>query len=300
MISRLVSKAIPAICLLWLAGCSQSGEMVVIEGPIMGTSYTVKAVGDGLGKGIDETLRQQVEAELQRLNDIFSTYEPDSELSRLNRRQPGEAIALSPELKEVLALSLEIHQLSGGAFDITVGPLVNLWGFGPGARRTEAPDANDIAVALATLGSEALELSAEPNHRQGSDPLAPSTTSAEPSATLVKRRAVQLDLSSVAKGYAVDKLASLLEARGASDYMIEIGGEVRARGRHPSGRLWMIGVEQPITDQRKIHRILPLLDTAMATSGDYRNYFKQNGAIYSHTLDPRTGRPITHSLASIT
>ena len=263
-------------CLLWLAGCGADTGMVSFGGATMGTSYSVKVLGPGLS---EQRLKPLVEAELLKLNQTFSTYLPDSEISRLNSSGVGKAIPISAEMRELLALSLKVSDLSGGGFDITVGPLVALWGFGAGADQARVPDPAVLAAALALAGADSLALGA-----QG----------------LVKRKPVQLDMSALAKGYAVDRLAELLEAAGASDYLVEIGGELKAKGHKGNSRPWMVAIEKPLVGQRGIHRVLPLVDMGMATSGDYRNFFEQDGKRYSHTIDPRTGWPVPHQLASVT
>ncbi len=267
-------QALLIICLL-LVGCGgQELQVNELSGRTMGTSYSVKIVTD---TAVPATLQAEIDATLISLNDVFSTYLPDSELSRLNQR--SGIIPISAELARVLKLSHEIYELSSGAFDPTIGPLINLWGFGADGPREGVPTAEDIARALKKTGFDGVVLG---------------------EGELTKPANLSIDLSAIAKGYAVDQLAAVLEARGYRQYMVEIGGEVRASGTKPSGIPWIIGIEAPDMEIRRVYSTLPLLDMGMATSGDYRNFFAYEGRYYSHTLDPATGWPVTHDLASVT
>ena len=170
--------------------------------------------------------------------------------------------------------------LHDGAFDVTVGPLVNLWGFGPAGQPRRVPSQGEIEQLLQTTGYQLLE------------------TRAAPPAMRKQHADVQVDLSAIAKGYAVDEVAHLLDRLGAQHYMVEIGGEVRTRGKRSDGNAWRIALESPVAGTREVLRIIPLSDLAMATSGDYRNYFELDGVRYSHTIDPRTGWPVAHELTA--
>jgi thiamine biosynthesis lipoprotein len=210
----------------------------------------------------------------------MSTYVDDSELSYLNRTPTDQPVILSEELFEVLLMSIELSWLSGGVFDITVGPLVDLWGFGP-QQHDLVPTQSAIDEALAGTGYQHLQLN-----------IADSSVS--------KTQPVSVDLSAIAKGYGVDKIAELLLAAGYKDFMVEIGGELRLQGMSPRGAPWKIAIEQPDGSFGKVHRAVSIDTGAMATSGDYRNYFEVEGQRYSHTIDPTTGWPIKHTLASVT
>ena len=192
------------------------------------------------------------------------------------------AFEVSPETFAVLEIAQQVSARSGGAFDATVGPLVDAWGFGAPERSDEAPDPATLASLRAHVGHEKLRLDAA------------ATTVAKQAAAL------RVDLSAVAKGYAVDLLAERLSALGHTSFLVEVGGELRSRGRRPEGRAWRVAIEEPDVAGRRIHRIVALEDLAMATSGDYRNYYEIDGRRVSHTLDPRTGAPIEHTLASVT
>ncbi len=247
---------------------------------IMGTQFTIKI--SQLPPAIEsKPLQQEIKALLDKINGQMSTYLPDSDLSRLNQSRSPDWQAVPAELYSVLKASELIHQQSQEAFDISVGKLVNLWGFGADPMTFKAPDSAVIQQALLSTGARFLKLT-EPN--------------------LVKKNKLDLslDLSAIAKGYAVDKVAELLGAKEIKHYMVEIGGEIRLKGHNIEGKAWRIAIEKPSPQQRMIQKVLPISDIAMATSGDYRNYFEQDGVRYSHTLDPRTGMPINHRLASVT
>ncbi|GAB6068213.1 FAD:protein FMN transferase ApbE [Methylothermus subterraneus] len=271
-----------ALLVLFVAGCSQPAKVQFEHfGLALGTSFTVKATR--IPPEIDsEKLKAQLEARLEEVDKQMSTYLPDSELSRFNRSESLDWQPVSEDLAKVVATALEVSRWSEGAFDVTVGPLVNLWGFGPDPKRTEAPFAEAIEAAKARIGYQNLEVR-----------LAPPA--------LRKRRPdLYVDLSAIAKGFAVDRLGEYLESLGIYDYLVEIGGEVRVRGKSPRGKGWRIAIEKPVPKVRQIEKVLELSDIAVATSGDYRNYFEADGKRFSHTIDPRTGWPIAHRLASVT
>lgn len=272
-----ISSRRHVFCLLLpvLFACEQE-SLLVISGPTMGTSFTVKVVGEQLDAG---KLRSQIEEELQKINGLMSTYDENSELSKFNRFPVLRPFPVSQEVLEVLKLSSEIFEHSGGAFDVTVGPLVNLWGFGPEPSRDVVPRDEEIEAARQRTGFGLLQIA---------------------DGRLLKTRNIYVDLSAIAKGYAVDQLALILQKQGVANYLIEIGGELRASGQNAQGDPWIIAVEVPDELSRSMFRTLELRDMSMATSGDYRNYFEVDGARYSHTIDPRTGRPITHNVASVT
>lgn len=257
------------------ASTDSDADRMVLRGKTMGTTFTVTLAARPDGDG---TLAL-IEAELAAVDDAMSTYKADSELSRLNRADGGVELPVSDPLREVLGVALDIGRRSGGALDIAIGPLVDAWGFGPADAGT-APSAQRLESLRRLHGQGAIVLG------QGG---------------VTKRAtAVVCDLSSVAKGYAVDRVAAALEGAGHRSFLIEVGGEMRARGRRPGGALWRVGIERPVTDRREVLRALPLLDMAMATSGDYRNFREFGDGRVSHIIDPRTGRPAVSALASVT
>ena len=219
-------------------------------------------------------------------NQVFSTYEPDSELSELNAAGPTDWVSVSAGLYSVLSAAAELGEKSNGAFDPTVGALVQLWGFGAGEVGRAAPTAAAIAQSKALTGLDALELREDAGAGQQ-----------------IRLRATRrIDLSSLAKGRAVDELAEQLVARSCTDFLVDIGGEIRVLGSNAKGRAWRLAIEQPgvLAAGNEALPVLQLSSGAVATSGDYRNFREIDGKRYSHLIDPRTGYPITHRLASVT
>lgn len=255
----------------------------LITGPTMGTRYTVVLAGDELEAAELEIARARVDEVLAAVNAEMSTYLDDSELSRFNQRAAGVEVELSEQLLAVLVDAELVAEASDGAFDVTVGPLVDAWGFGAGSQGPDQPPSDAELEALrAHVGRDKLELDRDAK-------------------TLRKSvDGVEVDLSAIAKGHGCDRVAAALDELGYQNYMVEVGGELRLRGQNPDGALWKVGVERPTEGERNVQKILQLTDVAVATSGDYRNYWEHDGVRYSHTIDPRTGRPITHALASVT
>lgn len=272
-----------ALVLALLAACAAPAperRAFVFEGATMGTVYQVKVARRDLPEARRADLHAAIRGELDRVDALMSTYREDSELSRFNRHAETTPFPLSDATWEVLAAALEVSRLSGGALDVTVGPLVDAWGFGPGAERA-APSAAEVAAIRERVGYDKLDLLEAPR------------------AVRKTRSDVVCDLSAVAKGYAVDRVAEALEALGESDFMVEVGGEVRAAGLNDRGQIWRIGVERPQMARGAVQRIVPLDGAALATSGDYRNFREIDGERISHIMDPRTGRPVGHRLASV-
>lgn len=272
-----------ALALAALAGCSFQDEEKVweISGPVFGTGYHINVVLTEDTERL-ENLSEGIERVLEEVDASMSTWRDDSELSQLNRKPDQQAwTPVSDGFHQVLSKSLEISELTEGAFDVTVAPLVDLWGFGPEGRPEKAPDDATLARVMGQVGYEKLELKANP----------PSVRAEHPQ---------RIDLSAVAKGYGVDVVAQYLDSEDVEAYLVEIGGEIRVRGRKPDGNAWRLAIEEPISSGRQVNRIVALDDQAMATSGDYRNYYESEGTRYSHTIDPETGAPIRHGLASVT
>ena len=255
------------------------GEAVIFDGITMGTTYTVK-ITPPLPMDRAE-LAAGIAAILDGVDGRMSTYKPESELSRLNANPAQDWQPISPALADIFGVALDISRLTDGAFDITVGPLVNLWGFGPGGRPQQVPDDAAFAEARQRVGYKFIELDAR---------------------TPAMRKQVTdlyMDLSGIAQGFGADAVGEYLSARGVKNLMVDVSGEILARGVNAAGQPWHIGIERPVAPEGSIERIVALRDMAMATSGDYRNYFEQGGIRYSHLIDPVTGRPITHRLASV-
>ncbi|MGB2179769.1 MAG: FAD:protein FMN transferase [Porticoccaceae bacterium] len=240
----------------------------------MGTTYSITVVADQLPP---DDLSQQIDRLLSKVDSSMSTYKDESEISRFNRLSVGQTQKISSEFAEVVRISQKIWHQSNGAFDPTIGPLVDLWGFGPVDREGQVPSSESLEQVLSNVGFESIILE---------------------DLTLSKLAPVALDVSAVAKGYAVDLVANHLEMLALPDYLVEIGGEIRVSGTNPDGQPWRIALEQPQLFAA-VDRVIEISDSAIATSGDYRNYFEKDGVRYSHTIDPRTGMPIRHKLASV-
>ena len=247
----------------------------------MGTTFKVSIVEP------DETLdtvalEADIVAALTRVDEIASTWREDSELSRFNADRSIDWIIVSAEFCAMLDDAFAVSAATGGAFDVTVGPYVNLWGFGPVGDVAEPPADTAIDALAGSVGYDKIELDCGEGLVRKDD------------------ANMYVDLSGWAKGHAVDELATVLDERGIANYLVEIGGELRARGHNSEALDWAIAVEAPSTTKRVPHAIVRLTDTSLATSGDYRNFFAHDGVSYSHTIDPRTGRPVTHTLAAVT
>ena len=281
---RLLLATAGGLGALALGGCGRpatSAAALQFDGRTMGTAYRVKLAGTALSPARLESLRADVQSALDGVDLAMSLYRPASELMRLNRQPAAAPLALSPGLFEVLATAQQVSELSQGAFDVSVAPLVNAWGFGPEKHRTVPPEAQRQAQQ-AEVGWHGLRLDAAQH-------------------TAVKSHGgLQADLGGIAKGHGVDLAARALDDAGIGHYMVEVGGEVRTRGRNAQGRAWQIGIEQPDAVPQRARRVLPLSGLAMATSGDYRLFFEQAGTRYSHASDPHTAAPIRHGLASVT
>lgn len=247
----------------------------------MGTTYSIRLADSRPDRGALRRLQTDIDAALAEVNRQMSTYLPDSEISRFNRTGAAEPVAVSADFGFVVRRALEIAAATGGAFDPTVGALVNLWGFGPDGLRREAPSAEQIAAVRLAVGYRHLRLMDDGRLAKDIPDL-------------------QLDLGAVAKGYAVDKVAALLRDRGIDNFLVEIGGEILGAGLNAEGEPWRVGVLRP-DDSGAMQGVARLTGgRAIATSGDYRNFYRdETGAIESHILDPRTAAPVGHAVASV-
>lgn len=284
---RPAGTIVALIAILGTAACATDRperRTFEFRGPTMGATYSVKVVTgpDGLDAGARHDLDAAIRGVLVRINTLMSTWDPESELSHFNRSASLEPFAVSPETFDVFRWSVALADLTGGALDVTLAPLVDAWGFGPEGRLDHAPGLEEIARLLTITGVAHLEL----------DSVA---------LTVRKRRTgVRCDFSAVAPGYAADRIWEQLTGHGLTDFLIDVGGELRARGRNDAGEPWQIAIERPVSRGRSIERMVPISNLAIATSGDYRNYYEVAGERVAHILDPRTGRPIRHHLASVT
>jgi thiamine biosynthesis lipoprotein len=280
--TRVVASFPALLCCVLLLGvfgdAEGSGDFIAITGLTMGTTYAVKL--HDVDVEID-ALQSQINTLLERINDQMSTWRPDSELSRFNSSRSPGWFPVSTETAYVVEAAEAISVLSDGAFDVTVGPIVNLWGFGPEGSNAGPPSEQQIKTTMERVGYRKLNVRVSPSALRKQHP------------------EMYVDLSAIAKGFAVDEVTRLLDERHIRAYLVEIGGELRARGSKPDGSPWTVAIERPLPGERVVQSIVALRDHAIATSGDYRNYVEKDGKRYSHTIDPRTGRPIAHGLASV-
>ena len=284
---KLKSLLFLAIGSLFLTACEKAPEQMAFSGKTMGTTYTVKYIDNGkVNLPKIEDVQQQVDAVLKEVNNQMSTYQKDSEISRFNQSQEVNVpFTVSADFAKVTQEAIRLNRVTEGALDVTVGKLVNLWGCGPDKRLNKAPSAEQIAQFSPSVGIDKLSVNTEGGF---------SLTKKVP--------ALYLDLSSIAKGFGVDKVAEQLEQFGVENYLVEIGGELRGKGKNAQGNDWRIAIEQPALVQgEKAQIVVPLHNLGMATSGDYRNYFEdEQGNRLSHIIDPKALRPVNHNLASIT
>ena len=268
----LVLVCFPVICF--------SNQEHLIQGRTMGTIYRVKVVA-GSNQGI-EALKYKIEKRLAQINDSMSTYQKDSDISRFNNmQQVNQPFEISDDFYRVMVTGKSIFDLSNGAWDGTVNPLVNLWGFGQRGRRRDLPQKQEIAALLPRIGFEKIQIL--------------------PNRTLVKKnKDISVDLASIAKGFGVDQVAEVVRRAGYQNYLVEIGGEIYASGKRQDGKLWRIGINRPRKDAafNDVYKIIELNNQAFATSGDYRNFFEVDGIRYSHVIDPRTGYPVSNGIVS--
>ncbi|WP_394147571.1 FAD:protein FMN transferase [Shewanella atlantica] len=263
----------------FVSGCTQPTEIISLSGSTMGTTYHIKVVPN---EQLPEAnlLQAEIDLALEKVNDQMSTYRPDSELSRFNRMSHEETVTISKDTASVIAEGIHLYKVTGGALDITLGPLVNLWGFGPDKRPTKLPSEASIAEAKAKTGIEYLHLDGTKLSKTNPD--------------------LYVDLSSIAKGFGVDIVAAVLDKYRVPGYLVEVGGELSVFGQKMDGSPWRVAIEQPDVDNREIQQVITPGDMAVATSGDYRNYYEEEGRQFSHLIDPRDGFPIDHRLASVT
>lgn len=262
-----------------LGGCKPARHIEMLSGPTMGSTFTIKYVATPSTPAADAA-GVVVQGILDEVDRQMSTYRHDSDISRFNQLPAGSCMPMPSAVLELVDYSGRLSQQTDGRFDITLQPLLNVWGFGPQSRDRHVPAQRDIDMAMQQMGYQYLS-------REGNQ--------------LCKQRDLKLDLNSVAAGYTVDRIASRFEELGIDSYLIEVTGELIAKGKKPDGSAWRIAIEQPTEGiERVAQRILEIDGWGVNTSGDYRNYFQEDGVRFSHTLDARSGRPVTHNLAAVT
>jgi len=261
-----------------LSACGNGDSLESIDGPTMGSTYSIKYVRHAdLPAPAD--VQVEVEKILAEVDQQMSTYRSDSDIERFNALPANRCQKMPAPILELVRVGEQLSVQSEGSFDLTVEPLLNLWGFGPQAREEKVPTAQALAEVRQRVGHGHLRIDGD---------------------QLCKDAAVEVDFNSIAAGYAVDRIAARLEALGIRNYLAEATGELKAAGRKLDGSPWRIALEEPRDDQQVAERIIAVDGYGLSTSGDYRNYFVQGGQRFSHTFDARTGAPVSHTLASVT
>lgn len=264
--------------LLLLAGCQARDSLERFAGPTMGSTYSIQYVRRAGGPTV-EAVRGEVEAILAQVDRQMSTYRSDSDIARFNDLPGNRCQVMPPSVLELVRTGEALSLSSDGAYDLTVEPLMNLWGFGPQGREEKVPDAARLAQVRQRVGHAHLRIDAD---------------------RLCKDAAVEVDFDSIAAGYTVDRIAARLVSMGIDSFLVEVTGELKALGRKPDGGAWRVALEEPRDDRQVAQRIVEIDGDGVSTSGDYRNYFEQDGKRYSHTFDALLGAPISHALASVT
>jgi thiamine biosynthesis lipoprotein len=271
---------------LWFADDPNAPDVLIWAGETMGTSYEIRVAGEGLSESLRRELQATTDERLADVDRWMSNWNPESEVAQFNAHKHTEPFPVSHETAALVAFAIELGKWSGGAFDISVGPLVALWGFGNGARMGAPPTSEEILERQSHMGARLLRVGRGAPNSGGflrkNDP------------------EVEIDLSAIAKGFGVDHVADGLYANERRDFLVEIGGEVYAAGQRPGGGPWRVAIEQPLDSGRAVQSVIELQDQAMATSGDYRIFYLEDDARISHTIDPRSGRPVEHGPASVT
>jgi FAD:protein FMN transferase len=274
-----------ALLVFWSASV-QAADLPVIawEGRTMGSPYTVKVVGTNLTPVQVEALKAEVEARLKEVNRQMSHYQPNSELSRFNRAPARTPFKVSPEFVRVVRFSLELFGLSKGAFDPTLAPVINLWGFGEKTEQRTVPSEADLRAALKTTGCQHLSVTANDE--------------------LVKDiPELTINLSAVAKGFGVDEMVRVMQAHGLTDIYASIAGEVHALGHNPRGTNWLVGISAPVAhwnENDPMAAVVSISNQAISTSGDYQKFFiDAQGRRLCHIFDPKTGWPVQHNVGGV-
>ncbi len=279
-----MARGLHLLLAIALTGCATQPRETRLAGETMGSAWTIVIAGalTQPAAGLEAGAQQRFEA----VNQALSTYRATSALSRFNDDTTGDWVDIDPELAAVMGYALSLAERSGGAYDVTVGPLVDLWGFGPDPAMNRVPDVAAIEAARARVGWRKVEVDSGRQRAR-------------------KPPGVRVDLSSLGKGRGVDRVAEYLDAQGVTNYLIDLSGKLRARGRNAAGVPWRVAVERPGADDPSgrasvIPAVVPLDGMSIATAGDYRRYFEVDGRHYSHIIDPRSGFPVTHTTVSAT
>lgn len=277
-VTKYICVSLSLLVITLVAGCKPTNAEIIYSGSVMGTKYEVKIISQ---KEIIPSMKKLIDTKLQAINKIFTTYDKSSELMVFNESPINVPQIVSSDMMNVLTIAKNVYIKSSGSFDPSVASLVNLWGFGPQLSIQKIPDHQQIVSLLSSVGLNKLLIDREKN-------------------LVTRLNDIKIDLSGVAKGYAVDCIARLLDDYKIDSYLVEVGGELRIKGKNSKGTNWIIAIEKPNFVQAGVQELIQITDSSLATSGDYRNYFEKDGNRYSHTIDPRSGYPIKHNLVSAT
>ncbi|APC14975.1 thiamine biosynthesis protein ApbE [Pseudomonas frederiksbergensis] len=261
-----------------LSGCGNGDSMESFGGPTMGSTYSIKYIRHPGTPGPLE-VQKQVELILAEVDQQMSTYRSDSDIERFNGLPANSCQSMPAPVLQLVKVGEQLSEASDGSYDLTVEPLLNLWGFGPQSRDEKVPSAEALALARQRVGYAHLRIEGD---------------------QLCKDAPVEVDFGSIGAGYVIDRIAAKLQEMGIDSFIADATGELKAVGKKLDGSPWKIALEEPRDDQQVVERVITLNGNGVSTSGDYRNYFMQDGRRYSHTFDARTGAPITHTLASVT
>ncbi|HBD22862.1 MAG TPA: FAD:protein FMN transferase ApbE [Oceanospirillaceae bacterium] len=278
---RLGRLGLFSLIMVWLTACSttEQEQLKTVTGLAMGTSYSVKWLP--VDSAAEADYANQINTLIRQIEGTMSTYMDASDLSGLNGAPAGIWHSVPAEMASLITESQSISKSTNGAFDITIGPVVDLWGFGPDPKPDTIPSAEQLEALRPLVGYQQIEVRQNPP-------------------AVRKARANAIDLSAIAKGYAVDRVSIWLQEQGIEHFMVEIGGEIRTQGEKPKQQPWRIAIESPGELAQSVFEVVEVVDRALATSGNYRNYYEENGIRYAHTLDPQTLQPVRHKLASVT
>jgi len=264
-----------------VSGCAKAPETVVLQGFAQGTTYHITLVMPDSSQAAQDTLNKAITEEFARLDKAISNYRPDSTIEAFNALAGSEPREMGAEIGGLVRLARGVSKLSGGCYDLTIKPLFDLWGFKKDS--FHMPVGDELAQAMALVGMDKL--------------LAPSPTQLQKALP-----GLRVDLSSIGQGYSVGRMADIVERHGISNYIVEIGGELKTRGKKPDGKPFRIALEKPLPNQRKLEKIVVFgsgQPMSLMSSGTYRHYFDDQGKRYSHILDARTGRPVDHHTVSV-
>ena len=280
----LLNFAILIIFFLLNISCSQEKNYnAQIKGNTMGTYYFIEVIDVPIELKI-KNIELEVKNTLKKANKILSNWDKDSEISIINKTNKTTAIKISDELNEVFKTAKEINAKSNGFFDLTLDPIIELWGFGYKSKQMQIiPKDNQIKNILSLIGQKSfLEMNFNNNQ------------------LIKKNKDIKINLSSIGKGYGIDLIGKKLDQLGINNYIINIGGDILTKGYNSKKENWVIGIENPNLKEKLIKEIVNLTNKGLATSGDYKNFFTKDGKRYSHIINPKTGKPIMHSTKSVT